>query len=170
MSVRQDEMMFQVMNVYLDKAFGLVDRAITAQVDLTKSLAAEGGCSASFVELRSMEMQEAREALRDFGTGLKEVALAAERAHERTLAHQLEMKKLELSHELELKKLEGSMPVAVKSEKELDIGLLQAKTEAVQAAPWDLREEVTSSVFGVELKKSVGATKVENVVNGVNHA
>ena len=148
---RQDEMMFQVMNSYFEKAFGLVDRAITAQVDLTKALASEGGCSETFIELRSMEMKESREALRDFGTGLKEVALAAERAHERTLAHGLELRKLELAHQLELKKLELSAPP--KSEKELDVELLQAKTGAINNAPWNLREEVTAAVFGVEPKK-----------------
>lgn len=167
MSVRQDEMVFNMVSTYIDKAFGLVEKAIQAEVELTKALAAEGGVSETFIELRSMEMKESREALRDFGGSLKEVALAAERAHERTLAHQLEMKKLELAHQIELKKLELQAPATVKSEKELDIELVKAKTDAVIAAPWDLREEVTASVFSIEPKKT-GSSKI--VENGVNHA
>jgi len=168
MSVRQDEMVFNMVSTYIDKAFSLVEKAIQAEVELTKSLASEGGCSPQFLELRSLEMQESREALRDFGTGLKEIALAAERAHERSLAHQLEMKKIELAHQLELKKLELSAPPnPPKSDKELDIELVKAKTDAVIAAPWDLREEVTASVFSIEPKKT-GSSKI--VENGVNHA
>lgn len=118
MSVRQDEMVFNMAASYLDKVFNLADRAITAQVELTKALAAEGGCSEQFLELRSVEAREAREVLAQFGSELKELGLAAERCYSGTLEHKLEMrrleldlelKKFELSHELELRKLESDL-------------------------------------------------------------
>jgi len=141
--LRQYEMLSQ----YVDKAFGLVDRAITAEVELTRALAAEGGVSENFIELRSMEMKESREALRDFGGALKELGLAAERAHERTLQHELELKKLELQHALELKKLKASVPP--KTSQELEIELLKAKTAAQAEMPWDIREEAARKIFGI---------------------